>query len=202
MTLPSSPMKAGFSDPVFEGQAAFRALMDAMARPGLVVTAGSALSPPAGLMPAAAAAILAICDFETPLWLSPALQGLAAGPYLRFHAGAPLVADPARAAFAVLDGRHEALRLSDFAQGDASYPDRSTTVLVQVSSLTAGRQITVSGPGIAGIAQLRVESLPADFAAQWHANRTAFPLGVDLIFVSGDQLVALPRSARLLGEAA
>ncbi len=202
MTLPASPMPAGFSDPVFEGQAAFRALMDAMVRPGLVVTAGAALAPPAGLMPAAAAAILAICDFETPLWLSPALQGGAAGPYLRFHAGAPLVTDPASAAFAVLDGRHEAFRLTDFAQGDASYPDRSTTVLVQVASLTAGKQIVVAGPGIAGIAELRIEDLPDDFGAQWQANRAAFPLGVDLIFVSGNQLVALPRSARLVGEAA
>lgn len=201
MSLPTTTMPSGFSDPVFEGQAAFRALMDAMARPGLIVTAGTSLQPPDGLMPGAAAAVLAMCDFETAVWLSPSLAAGAAGPFVRFHAGAPLVMDPARAAFAVLDLQHDPLRLTDFAQGDPEYPDRSTTILVQVTSLTGGKPMAVAGPGIAGIADMRVAGLPDDFALQWQSNRASFPLGVDLVFVSGDELVALPRSARLVGEA-
>jgi alpha-D-ribose 1-methylphosphonate 5-triphosphate synthase subunit PhnH len=48
-----------FADPVFESQAAFRAILAAMARPGAIHPCGQGLEPPAPLSPAAAAAILA-----------------------------------------------------------------------------------------------------------------------------------------------
>jgi alpha-D-ribose 1-methylphosphonate 5-triphosphate synthase subunit PhnH len=39
--------------------------------------------------------------------------------------------------------------------------------------------------------------LPADFAAQWAANRARFPLGVDMIVVADARLAALPRSTTI-----
>lgn len=193
-------MPAGFVDPVIDGQAVFRSLMDAMARPGVIRAAGAALDAPAPLMTASAAILLALCDFETKLHVSPAMAE--AAPYLRFHTGAPLVGEPGQGAFALVDARREPLALAAFAQGDPAYPDRSTTVIAQVESLAAGESLSIAGPGIAGVGTLRVSSLPADFRAQWAANRAAFPLGVDLVFVAGTQFVALPRSARILDGAA
>ena len=201
MSFAASAMAPGFADPVIEGQAAFRAVMDALARPATLHDIGNDLAPPAGVMPAAAAAILALCDFETRLWLSPSLRG-AAGDYLRFHTDAPLTEKPELAAFALLDLAEDDLILKDFAQGLPDYPDRSTTIVVQTSSLVTGAPLRVSGPGIATTAMLHLAGLPDDFADQWAANRAGFPLGVDLVFVSGHQIVALPRSSRLLAGGA
>ena len=201
MNVATTIMAAGFSDPVIEGQLAFRAVMDAMARPGTLHVAGCDLAPPPGLMPAAAAAILSLCDQETKLWLSPCLRAVA-GSYLRFHTDAPLTEQPDQAAFALLDLAKDTMKLSDFAQGVPDYPDRSTTIIVQAPSLTTGAPLIASGPGIEVAAELNIAGLPADFEAQWAANRAGFPLGVDLVFASGHQLVALPRSARLVSGAA
>jgi alpha-D-ribose 1-methylphosphonate 5-triphosphate synthase subunit PhnH len=40
--------------------------------------------------------------------------------------------------------------------------------------------------------------LPPDFAAQWSANRALFPRGIDLLLVSGADIVGLPRTGRLV----
>ncbi|HME83165.1 MAG TPA: phosphonate C-P lyase system protein PhnH [Roseiarcus sp.] len=189
-----------FADPVFESQAAFRAILGAVARPGAILACGGGLEPPAPLSPAAAAAFLALADFETPLWIAPSLSAngeIAA--YLKFHTGATLAAAPDRAAFALVDPASDAMRLADFAQGTPDYPDRSTTIVVQLRSLSQGPRLLLAGPGVRGEATLAVEPLPDDFAVQWQKNHAAFPLGVDLILASGVEVAALPRSVRLTG---
>ncbi|MCO4055157.1 MAG: phosphonate C-P lyase system protein PhnH [Bosea sp.] len=192
----------GFSNSVFDSQSTFRSAMEALARPGRIRPIGADILPDAPLLPSAAGLILALCDFETPLYLSPhlaALPGVAA--FLRFHSGVPLVAEPSRAAFALLDLAHDRLDLGSFAQGTPEYPDRSTTIIACCTSLQADAALFVAGPGIADVAQLHVPDLPPDFIAQWAANRASFPLGVDMIFAAPGALVGLPRSARIIGEA-
>jgi alpha-D-ribose 1-methylphosphonate 5-triphosphate synthase subunit PhnH len=190
----------GFQEPVFDSQRAFRAAMEALANPGRIRMIGQELTeaPVAG---AAAAITLALCDYETPLFMAPSVAARpGAADYLRFHTDAMLVAEPAVAAFALVDLAHDTLDLSAFAQGTPEYPDRSTTVIAIVSSLAKGPSITLSGPGIATTAALRVAGLPGDFTEQWRANRAAFPLGVDIIFATSDAIVGLPRSARIVEE--
>ena len=67
----------GFADPAFESQAAFRAILSAMASPGAIEACGNGPAPPPPLAPAAAAAIFTLADFATPLWIA---QSLAANP--------------------------------------------------------------------------------------------------------------------------
>jgi|SRR5271166_5538211 len=189
-----------FADPVFESQAAFRAILGAMARPGAIMACGRGLEPPAPLSPAAAAAILALADFETPLWIARSLLGNdEIASYLKFHTGAPLTAAPDKAAFALIDPALDEMRLADFAQGTPDYPDRSTTIVVQLRSLSQGPRLTLVGPGVRGAATLAAEPLPDDFVVQWRENHAAFPLGVDLILASSAEVAALPRSVRLTG---
>jgi len=97
----------GFADPVGEAQATFRAVLDAMARPGRLHRAGAQLRAPEPLDQATAAVLLTLVDNETPLWLDPA-AGAARG-WLAFHCGAVIVDVPDRAAFAL------ALSLPDLA---------------------------------------------------------------------------------------
>jgi alpha-D-ribose 1-methylphosphonate 5-triphosphate synthase subunit PhnH len=188
-----------FADPARESQAAFRAILRAMARPGEILGCGAALAPPAPLCRAAAAAILTLADFETPLWLAPSLASDDVRAYLKFHTGAPAAASPDKASFALVDAEADSLDLAAFSPGSPDYPDRSTTVVVQLRSLAQGRRLRLAGPGIRGGATLAAEPLPAGFLAQWAANAAAFPLGVDLILAAGAEVAALPRSVRITG---
>jgi len=71
-------LKPGFSDPVSQSQLVFRHLLDAMARPGTIETIDLDIEGPETLDLAATAIALALVDFETPLYLSPALANPAA----------------------------------------------------------------------------------------------------------------------------
>jgi alpha-D-ribose 1-methylphosphonate 5-triphosphate synthase subunit PhnH len=198
---PGAPLAAGFASPVFDSQRAFRAAMEGLASPCVARPLHVAL-PGAPLRPAAAALLLALCDYETTLHLSPALSMQAGiADYIRFHTDAVIVADPGAAAFAVVDLAEDRLSLAAYAQGNPEYPDRSTTIIALAASLEAGEPLAFSGPGIERTAELRIVGLPEDFADQWRANRARFPLGVDLLFATDTEVVGLPRSARLIGEA-
>jgi len=186
-----------FADPTFESQAAFRRIMRALSAPGTILACGEALAPPPPLARAAAATLLTLADFETPLWIAPSFPA-AIGDYLAFHTGAPRAAAPDKAAFALVDLSVDALDLARFASGTAEYPDRSTTIVIQPSSFAIGPRLRLSGPGIKGESTLAVSPLPKDFVAQWAANRAGFPLGVDLIFVAEARLAALPRSTAII----
>ena len=87
-------------------------------------------------MPASAAVALTLCDFQTPVWLSPDLRNDKVVHYLRFHTGAPIVDELEEAHFAFLPRqRTSCRRLTLFAQGTHEYPDRSATLVIQVAGL-------------------------------------------------------------------
>jgi alpha-D-ribose 1-methylphosphonate 5-triphosphate synthase subunit PhnH len=190
----------GFADAAFESQAAFRAILNAIASPGAIATCGMSLAPPPSLAPAAAAVILTLADFETPLWIAPSLAANGeAVAYLKFHTGVLNAASPHEAAFALIDLEWDALDLMSFAQGTPEYPDRSTTIVAQTRSLTRRSALRISGPGARGATETEFEPMPHDFLAQWQANHSTFPLGVDLILVHDAELAVLPRSVRIAG---
>lgn len=184
----------GFADPVGDSQAAFRAAMWALARPGRVEALATDLKPPAPLSPEAAALALALCDYETPLWLDAAL---AAAPevadFLRFHTGAAILEEPGEARFAILSDPLEMPDFGDFPQGSPEFPDASVTLIVQVAGFSDARFI-LEGPGIKGKTPFGSAPLPADFAARMAANRALFPRGVDLLLVGPGGVAGLPRS--------
>jgi alpha-D-ribose 1-methylphosphonate 5-triphosphate synthase subunit PhnH len=181
-----------------DAQAVFRALMDAMARPGTVQAVATLAGPPAPLTPTTAAVALALCDHDTPLWLDAGLDASAdVRGWLGFHCGAPLTTIPADAHFALVSSPGELMALENFAQGSQEYPDRSTTLILQVDTLTRGRELHLEGPGIETHATLAPFPLPRHFAAQWKQNRARFPRGVDLILAAPGAIACLPRTTRI-----
>jgi alpha-D-ribose 1-methylphosphonate 5-triphosphate synthase subunit PhnH len=194
---------SGFANPVVSAQSVFRCVMNALARPGSVQTLSEVVEAPPSLMPATAAIALTLFDHDTLIWLDGWLAAEAGiASWLRFQTGAPLTGDASRAAFALV---HSGAALPDFgslAPGTPEYPDRSTTLVVQVDTLTEGPELILSGPGIRGIFTLRAGALPPDFAARMQANRALFPCGVDLLLVCGTELVALPRSIHIAAREA
>jgi alpha-D-ribose 1-methylphosphonate 5-triphosphate synthase subunit PhnH len=196
-----SAIQPAFRDAVREPQAVFRLAMRAMASPGQIIELGAGIVPPAPLLVPAAALLLTLCDFETPVWLDTMLADSAdVAAFLRFHTGARLVPSPADAAFAVVADAARMPALTTFARGAPDYPDRSATLIVQVEGLTVGGW-TLEGPGIRGATCFTAAPLPADFATQLRANRAAFPRGVDIFFSTRTLLAALPRSTRVTGAA-
>ena len=182
----------GFADPVHDGQAVFRAVLDAMAGPGRVVDLPSRVTPPAPLNEAATAVCLALLDFETPLWLDEAASRAAEA--LRFHCGCPVVEAPEAAAFALIADPRRMPPLDAFNPGLSAYPDRSATLILQVETLRPGAGVRLSGPGIRTGAALEVAPVPDGFWEQVRRNHALYPRGVDLIFAAPEALAALPRS--------
>jgi alpha-D-ribose 1-methylphosphonate 5-triphosphate synthase subunit PhnH len=189
---------AGFSDSVLGAQRVFRAVMDALARPGSILRIAGLPAPPAPLSPAAGAIALTLADYDTPVWLDPPLAAAAeVTAWLRFHTGAPVTADPARAAFAFLADPARMPALDAFALGTPEFPDRSTTLVLQIESFATGTSLRLSGPGIAGSQEkFSATPLPVDFVAQLAANRALFPRGVDFLLATRDEVAGLPRSVR------
>jgi alpha-D-ribose 1-methylphosphonate 5-triphosphate synthase subunit PhnH len=114
--------------------------------------------------------------------------------------GAPLTADPAQAAFAFIADSRRAPAFDEFSPGTPEYPDRSTTLVLQVDEFGSGQRLLLRGPGIPVARSFSAQPLPADFPDRFAANHTLFPRGVDLILVSKDAVVALPRSLSLAIE--
>lgn len=184
----------GFADPVLDSQLCFRAVLEAMARPGTLHRAGDGLTPPAPLALATAAVLLTLVDGETALWAAPDFA--TAREWIAFHCGAPAAACAATAGFVLTATLPDLAALDG---GSDELPARSATVVLQVSALGRGRAFSLSGPGIRDSEVLRVAGLPEDFPARWAANHAAFPCGVDLILCSGNALAALPRSVCIEG---
>ena len=190
-------LEPAFGDPVRQSQSVFRLAMEAMASPGRIVTLRSGLAPPAPLNGPAAALLLTLCDYQTPVWLDRALaESTDVATFLRFHTGAGLVGAPSAATFAAIADAMAMLPLSAFAQGTPAYPDRSTTLIVQVETF-ADDGWRLEGPGILGSTCLRASPLPADFVDRLRANRAAFPCGIDIFLTSANAIAALPRSVRV-----
>lgn len=190
----ASTLAAGLIDGVHESQQAFRALLDALARPGQARWVGPAL-PGVALGGALARLLLCLSDDETPVWWQQSDAGLP--QWLRFHSGAPLAQRPGQAAFAVLDDLQQGLALTDFAAGSTESPEFSCTLLIELPSLSGGPELEWRGPGIQTQQRVALQGLPTDFWSQWQVNHAAFPQGVDIVFTCGEQALGLPRTTRV-----
>ena len=187
--MQSAALQGGFSNAPIDAAQAFRAALQAMARPGVVQRVTGA-QPPAPLSVAAGVLVLTLVDRSTPVFLAPSHDVAMVRDWLTFHTGAPLVAAD-RAVFAIGDWVGLS-PLGQFAIGTAEYPDRSATLIVEQPGLDSGMAVRLRGPGIRDHVQT---TLPDVAALQ--ANAALFPLGCDFYFTAGADLMALPRSTKL-----
>lgn len=190
----ATSLAAGLLDEVHETQSAFRALLDALARPGQIHTLAPAL-PGVALGAAMARLLLTLCDEETPVWWQNAAPDLQ--HWLRFHTGATVAPDPAMASFALLTDVASAPALVDFAAGSAQSPEFSSTLIIELPGLQGGTETQWRGPGIEDLQRLALPGLSTDFWTQWQVNHASFPQGVDIIFTCGEQVIGLPRTTRV-----
>jgi len=187
-------VERGFAEPVLDAQRVFRVVLAAIAEPGRVLPLDPGCTPPDSVDPAAAAAVIAVCDADTPLWLSPAMA--AAADFFRFHTGAPIVAAASDALFVLAAGA-ERPPLASLCAGTPEYPDRSATLLLAVHTIASDHGWRLSGPGIADIRTVLPQPIDDRFVEEWQQNHKRFPLGIDVVFTARDHIAGLPRSTRL-----
>lgn len=195
-----TPHLPGFCDPVHDAQRTFRALLDALARPGISHTTAS-VTPPPGLTTSCAAAALTLLDLETSVWLqahcSEDIKSADIKSWLLFHTGCRFTDNPQQADFALIWTVSHGLSLQDFNWGTPEYPEASTSLLIQCPSLHGGNAITLQGPGILGEMTVDV-SLSHSFWQQWQQMTRHYPLGVDAWCFADNRVMGLPRTSHCL----
>lgn len=183
----------GFPDPVHDSRKTFRALMDALARPGSQQTV-PALDVPPGLVSGCGAAALTLLDLETTVWLQPGFSR-EVHHWLLFHTGCQFTDIPQTADFALIWDVATLPMLDSFDWGSPNFPETSTSLLLQFPSLSGGAPVTLRGPGIDGEITVQLP-ISANFWQQWQAMTMSFPLGIDLWCFDSQWVVGLPRTAR------
>lgn len=194
--LSITPPAAGFDDPVQQSQQAFRALLEAMSHPARVMPMPAKPGHPAGLAPALAAALLTLCDLDTPVWIGPGFDADLISTWLRFHTGAPLVQQSGQAAIALLHG-DQVPPLHSFDWGSDVAPERGASLLIQVADFADAPILQGYGPGIKAAIAVPGCGLSHDFWQQRAVMTAAFPRGVDLYLGRATALIGLPRSTQI-----
>ena len=81
--------------------------------------------------------------------------------------------------------------------GSLENPEQGATVVLRVGRFSEGAQLRLTGPGIQHEQVLQVSGIDPGWwkqRAEWNAH---FPLGVDLILVSGHEVTVLPRTTHI-----
>lgn len=79
--------------------------------------------------------------------------------------------------------------------GSHLYPDEGATLIIGCR-IGSGQRMVWSGPGINGSTAIELDALPPAF---WRlrADAIRYPLGWDVLFVAGDQVIGLPRTTHV-----
>ncbi|EGA64395.1 phosphonate C-P lyase system protein PhnH [Vibrio brasiliensis LMG 20546] len=158
---------------------------------------------------AATQTLLTLADNTTQLWLSSSYASQKnLIDNLRFHCGVSIEPSQQKASFAVIAEQD----LAEFSWGDATfspgneeYPDSSTTVIVELNALsiasesTASQVLRLTGPGIKTHVEIDSGSMPTSLMTflEQRQERYTFPRGIDLLLVSGETLLAIPRTTKI-----
>jgi alpha-D-ribose 1-methylphosphonate 5-triphosphate synthase subunit PhnH len=171
-------------------QRTFRAVLDALARPGVPAALPRADDRPAALLP-----VLALADLDTPVCVLGDTPHGTWADALTTATSAPVA--PLGAARLVTALRPLAPgELTTVRTGSAAAPEDAALVVLAVPALDGGTALRLSGPGVPGTRTVGPRGCPVDLVAARTA--TAFPAGPDLLLVDPDGAVlGLPRSTRI-----
>jgi alpha-D-ribose 1-methylphosphonate 5-triphosphate synthase subunit PhnH len=175
-------------------QSAFRALLEAMARPG---TVGRVDPHPGGGPFAAPLALLeSLLDHEVTFAVVPDADA-AREPLLRYTGSR--ASPPERADYLLChgaDGIAAGLRAAK--DGELEYPDRSGTLVALVESVGAGDVLWLAGPGVRTTVDVRVGGFTAEHRQLFAERNASVPTGVDLVLIDADgRFTCLPRYTRI-----
>jgi len=195
--MPATELAAGFTEPVHGAQKTFRAILDALARPGKWMPVAGIDHAPEPLTGTLAATALTLLDQETAAHLVSPLNGERVSDYLAFHTGAHMLEESEQANFILCIAGENLPDFDRLATGTADYPDRSATLLIAVEGFDDGLEVTLSGPGIETAMTFAASGLGPEFWSAAKRNSNRYPLGIDFLFCSPAAVAGLPRSTRI-----
>ncbi len=166
-------------------QRAFRQLLSAFSYPGQIVSLGG--EPEQALTLALATLIdgsVGLCDLHGLISIDD-----------RRRLGCTMTAAEA-AQFVVVD----AGQFTEFqpSLGSLESPEHGATLLLRAYPEESKTVLRLTGPGINGERILTVAGVHPEWWSQRKLWNRAFPLGADMIILTGDQLLAIPRTIRVL----
>ena len=168
-------------------QRVFRHLVESFSRPGEVQDLNHCMEADNAQL----AVLASLMDGETTLADPHAQIAAAHWPLLQAR---KVATDFAR--YITADGQ----RPPDFqpALGSLESPEFGATVLIKVYALDQGPlTMQLSGPGIPGQRELRVQGLHVEWLRQRADWVAGFPLGVDIVLCDATRIAALPRTTRI-----
>lgn len=178
------------SETIWQGgiqQTLFRELLEAFSRPGSIRELSESLAGTSALRAILATLMDGECSLADPHDLIAAEDW----PLLQARRGSP---ETAR--YVAVDGKKSPNFMP--ALGSLESPEFGATLLIAVEALGRGAQsISLSGPGIDGQCQLQFDGLHGDWLIQRAEWVSAFPLGIDLLLIDAQCIVALPRTTQV-----
>ena len=195
----------GARDDVLETQAAFRALLNGLARPGTVTHLPAPPHAPTGVDPRLLQVALVLLDAEVTF--ATAGDG-ALARYVGLLTGSRVTV-PEGAAFLLASGSAPVAEIEALPAGTAECPEDGATVVLAVRRCSPARpavraaaadseapvEVVLTGPGIEFEAKVWITGLdPANLAVLARRN-AEFPLGIDAFVVSeSGEVIGLPRT--------
>lgn len=183
-------MRAIGMDPVSDTQACFRALVDAMSRPGTVHET------PVG--PADHAVLATLVDHEVTVCTPDSNIRTALANEGRYTEA------PAEKADIVHEPDPPGVDCTSLSRGSLKEPGDGATIVYRLDDIETEKersnwtQVTVSGPGVPGKRQLALDGFPVREARRLATAQSSYPRGVDAVLATEDWLAALPRSVELV----
>jgi alpha-D-ribose 1-methylphosphonate 5-triphosphate synthase subunit PhnH len=156
----------GFDDPAIGSPQTFRAIFAAMEHPGRLVTIGENPNAPDVLNLASAATCLTLLARETPVWIDVE-RGSPAISWLQFCCGGAVVTESCMANFAIITKPATMPALDSFRVGPYEYPDKATTIVVQVDDILPSAVNKYPKILFDNTVQLDLKGVPNKFWNQW-----------------------------------
>lgn len=183
----------GFTDPVTDSRETYKAVLNAITRPGLVQTIGARLHAPDGINPATAAVCLAFLDSSTPIWVNGDTDSKTKR-WLELICGAPVIKAPGKAALALINATGIMPSPDIFYSPYQRRRVMPTTMVIQVGSLNNDGNWVLSGPEIKYKQNLTADGLTPEFLQIRNKMSSLFPNGIDMLLTSGRKLAAINRA--------
>jgi len=193
-------------DEVFDSQAIFRNLIDAVARPGRIYTLDKIAfeHTPVDLNPFVLSVFRTLCDNNVLIGGAGFNEGWL--EYLRINT-ATLLAAIDEADYLLFDGTLFAEDFSRLNVGDLEFPEVGATVVLLVKTLSDENgersdsellTLKMKGPGIKNETFLRITGLDIKYIETSNHLKEFYPMGVDLILLdTSGKIAAIPRSIKV-----
>ncbi len=176
-------------------QRAFRALLDAMSRPGTIHTLPEARGAD-GAWGSSLVVMQSLLDHEVTFAVEADDRSVHEQILRRTGARSDVLA---AAGYVLTDAAHALDVIEMASEGYLEEPERSATVVVRVDAIGSGAlRVSLSGPGIESVQPLSLDGLDVAALHALIERNAVYPTGIDIVLVDPQGRIAcLPRSTRI-----